>query len=357
MKILDRYILRSVLLGTLVALLVLMPLVGFMVLKDELDDVGTGRFGLLDAFLIVSLLLPRYAFQLFPIAALIGSLLGLGRLAANMELVAMRAAGVSIRRVLWSVLRAGALLAVIAMLLGEVIAPASEEQAQQVRAATLSERIALKSRYGFWVRDGNAFINIREIMPGGRLQHLYIYEFDQDKQLKLSTYARLAIHNGNSWLLQDISQSELGQAGVQTRFLKTATWSSLLDPSLLSLLIVDPNILPTWGLYQDIRFMEHNGLSSTASEVAFWGKAIAPLVILAMVFLAVPLLFNVHRGMGLGPRIFGGVLIGIIFYILNRTVAQLPLVYDLSPFLVSLVPVLFCAAMGAAIFRWARWAR
>jgi lipopolysaccharide export system permease protein len=309
---------------------------------------------LTDAFLIVSLLLPRYAFQLFPIAALIGSLLGLGRLAAHFELVAMRAAGVSIAHVLGAVLRAGLVLAVAAMLLGEVIAPASEEEAQQLRAATLSERIALKTRYGFWVRDGNAFINVREIMPGGRLQHLYIYELDAAKKLKTSTYARLAVHRDNAWQLQDIAQSELTENGVQTRFLKTASWASLLDPSMLSLLIVDPHILPMWGLFQNIRFMEQNGLSAVSYEVAFWGKAVTPLVILAMVFLSVPLLFNVRHGVGLGQRIFIGVLIGIGFYILNKTMAQLPMVYDLSPLLISLVPVLVCVASGALLMRWVR---
>lgn len=351
MLIIDRYILRAVLLGSLLAMAALLPLVAFLVLADELRDVGSVNYTLADAFAYMALSLPRYAYLLFPMVALIGSLLGLGSLAAHSELVAMRAAGISLERILGSVLRAGLVLALLAWFMGELVAPASEEQARQLRAEALSAQIALKTRYGFWVRDGDAFINIRQILPGGQLRDLYIYEFDPDKRLQLSTHAQEAVYAEGVWQLRNIRQTELREEGLQTRTLDTAAWKSLLDPAMLSLLLVDPNILPVWSLYRYIHFMEDNGLNALTYEVAFWGKVAMPLVILAMLFLSVPLLFNAQRRLGLGQRIFTGVLIGIAFYVLNRALAQLPLVYAFNPLLAAFLPGLLCVGAGLLILR------
>ncbi len=226
MKILDRYIRRAVLMGTSVAIFVLLPLVGFLLLADELDNVGTGHYTLRDAFAFIALSLPRYAYQIFPIAVLIGGLLGLGSLAAHSELTAMRAAGISLARIVGAVLKAGGVAALTAVLLGDVVAPYAEEKGNQLRAEAMSEQIALKSRYGFWTRDGNAFINIRQVLPGGRLQDVYIYEFDEARRLQLSSHAAAAEYEGSQWRLTDIKQSAITEEGVTARTLEQATWSS-----------------------------------------------------------------------------------------------------------------------------------
>jgi lipopolysaccharide export system permease protein len=354
MRTLDQYIRGAVLRGTALAMLVLLPLVAFLLLADELDEVGGGRFGLGDAFLFIALELPRYGYQLFPIVALIGSLLGLGSLAARSELTAMRAAGVSLARIVLAVLQAGLITAALAVLVGEVLAPASEEQARLLRAATLTEQTALKSRYGFWARDGNAFINIREILPGGRLRHLFIYELDRQRALRLSTYARSAVYTGEYWQLEGIAQSELSSRGVTIRHLQQAAWNSLLDPAMLSLLVVEPQSLPAWGLYRYIAFLRDNGLNAGTYEVAFWNKLAMPVVILAMIYLSVPLLFGSLRSGGLGQRVFVGVLIGVAFYVLNRGLGQLAVVYAISPVLMAFAPGLLALGAGMAMFRLAR---
>jgi lipopolysaccharide export system permease protein len=351
MRIIDRYLRRAVLTGTLIAMGVLLPLVAFLLLADELDNVGVGHYTLADAFTIIGLSLPRYAYQIFPIGALIGSLLGLGSLAAHEELTAMRAAGVAVSRISWSILKAGLVLAVIGVVVGEVVAPASEEKASTLRASLLSERIVLKSRYGFWARDGNAFINIREILPGGRLRDLYIYELGNDRRLKLSTYAAFAFYTGHAWQLRQIRQSALGDQGVTVRSAPEAVWTSLLDPGMLSLLVVDPHVLPVWTLYRYIRFMEDNGLNATSYLVTFWGKVATPLVSLVMIFLAVPLLFGSLRSVGVGQRVFIGVLAGIAFYILDKASSQLSVVYSVDPLLAALLPGLMCLGVTLLLFR------
>ena len=351
MKIIDSYILRTVLMGTLVAMLVLLPVVGFVDLVDELDYVGRGSYTLTDTFVFIGLSLPRNAYRLLPMAALIGSLWGLGNLAVHSELTAMRAAGISTLRIVTAVLKAGLVVALVAALVGEVIAPASEDKGNQLRAELLSEGIVTKSRFGFWARDGRSFINIRIILHGGRLRQIYIYEFDDAKRLKLATFAQSAIYTGNTWRLEGIWQSELSEEGVQTHSSRQAVWDSLLDPGMLSLLVVEPNILPVWALHRYIRFMEENGLSATTYQVAFCGKMAVPLVILAMISLSVPLLFGNLRSVGVGQRVFVGVLIGIVFYVLNRAFSQLAVVYQLSPVLAAFLPGLLCFFGALWLFR------
>ncbi len=351
MKIIDSYILRTVLMGTLVAMLVLLPVGSFLNLADELDYVGRGSYTLADAFLFIGLSLPRDTYRLLPMAALIGSLWGLGNLSTHSELTAMRAAGISTLQIVSAVLKAGLVVALVAVLVGEVIAPASEDKGNQLRAELLSEGIVTKSRFGFWARDGRSFINIRNILPGGRLRQIYIYEFDDAKRLKLSTFAESAIYIDDTWRLEGIWQSEISEEGVQTRASRQAAWESLLDPGMLSLLVVEPNLLPVWALYRYIHFMEENGLSTTTYEVAFWGKMAFPLVILVMISLSVPLLFgNLHK-VGVGQRVFVGVLIGIVFYVMNRAFSQLAVVYPLSPVLAAFLPGVLCFLGAFWLFR------
>jgi len=351
MRTFDNYILRAVLSGTLLVMLFMLPLVAFLLLSDELDHVGTGRFTLADAFILIGLALPRYAYQVFPIAVLIGSMLGLGNLAAHSELTAMRAAGVSLGRVVGSALRAGLVAAVLAMLLGEVAAPASEAWAAQLRADLLSEGISMKSSHGFWAKDGNAYINIREILPGGRLRHILIHELDQDRRLKMTTYADAAFYTGNAWRLSSIRQSKLSDSGVETHFARQAVWDSLLDPGMLSLLVVDPHVLPAWGLHRYIQFMQENGLSVVSYQTAFWSKIASPLVIMVMIFLSVPLLYGTLRGGGVGQRIFIGVLIGVAFYVVDRAFSQLSLVYSVHPVVAAFAPGTLCLVAAAWFIR------
>ena len=163
MKILDRYIGKTVVLSTLLSLLVLLTLVAFVTLLKEMDEVGTGVYRALDAVYYVLLILPRGAYEIFPVAVLLGSLIGLGGLAGNSELTAMRAAGISLARIIFAALKGGILVMLLVILLGEFVAPHSENYAEVMRAEKIAEKITLKTKYGFWARDGQSFINIRYI--------------------------------------------------------------------------------------------------------------------------------------------------------------------------------------------------
>jgi len=234
------------------------------------------------------------------------------------------------------------------MLLGEVVAPATEQYAQTMRAEKRSEQITLKTEYGFWARDGSAFINIRKILPGARLEDIFIFEFEADRQLKAATHAAYAEYRDGHWLLHDLKQTLFGPERLETRKMQEATWESMVDPGLLSFVTLNPSVLPSWGLYRYIRFLRQNGQSSTRFEVAFWGKVLTPMVTLVMLFLAVPFVFGSLRSVGIAQRIFVGALVGVGFLLLTRIFSYLAVVYPINPLLASAFPGL--ATLGLALW-------
>lgn len=351
MKILDRYLAGAVITGTGVTLAVLLPLLGFFLLADEMDEVGEANYTFGAAVLFVTLSLPRYAYQVFPIATLIGALVGLGTLASRSELVAMRAAGVSISRIVAAALKAGLLLALIAFALGEGLAPIAEQRALEGRAAAKADQVTLKTPYGFWARDGSSYVNIREIQPGGTLRGIEIYEVSEDQRLALAIRAGEARYVGGRWVLRDIARSQVSPDGVEVTRVALAGWDSVLDPGLLDVVVVEPHVLPVWTLMRYVRFMTESAQDAGRYEVVLWGKVVHPFLIVAMIFLAIPILFGSARSSGTGLRILAGVMVGIGFYLVSRTFTYLSLLYDLSPMLAAMTPPLLFMLGAAWVLR------
>ncbi len=351
MKILDRYIGRYVLLGTLLTLLVLVSIIFFITLVEELDDVGQGRYGIPEALAYVLLIMPRVIYNVFPVSALIGSLAGLGMLATTHELVAMRAAGVSLRRIIGSVLRAGVVMMLAVFVVGELIAPYTERWAQTLRAEARTEKITLLTKYGFWARDGRAFVNIRQILPESRLADISFYEYGADRQLKLATHADNAYYRDGKWMLQGIQQSEFHDDGVVTRRIEQAVWPSDLDPGILSVVVVKPEMLPAWGLYRYVRFLRDNGLDPQTYEVAFWGKVVMPVMLLVMLFVSMPFACGSLRSVSVSQRVFVGVLVGTVFFLFNKASAYMAVVYDFNPLLSATAPTLLVLGAAAWLMR------
>ena len=351
MKLLDRYLGRAVVVNSLLALFVLISLVGFVTLLDQVDEVGRGDYRTLDAFYYVLLLLPRHAYEIFPVAVLLGSLIGLGGLASHSELIAMRASGVSQSRIIVSALRASLLVMALVLVLGELVAPETEQYAEQMRAEKLTQKVTLKTRYGFWARDGGSFVNIRTILPGAQLRDIYIYEFTPQRELRLASHAESAEYRDDHWLLHNINQSRFTDQGVASQRIPSAAWSSMLNPNLLDIAVSKPTMLSVWGLYQYIRFMHDNSLDARRYEVVFWGKLVTPLITLAMIFLSVPLVFGALRSVTVGQRIFVGALLGSLFLLLNKAFGNMAVVYQLNPLFAASFPGLLLVVLGIWVTR------
>lgn len=347
----ERYIGATMLKATAMALVGLVALLVIFGLAEEAEHVGRGSYRFVDAFLVAVLSAPRYVFEVFPVAALVGSLIGLGSMGAHGELVAMRSAGFSLRQIVLAVLKAGVAMMLAVFLFGELVAPVAEQWGEELRTEKVEGKVTLKTRYGFWARDGRAFVNIRGILPGARLEDIFIYEFDDQQRLVLATHAARAEHRGDHWLMHDIRQSEIDERGVARRELEQARWDSLLDPGLLSAVVARPTMLPITELYRYINVMRTNGQSATDYEVAFWSKVATPLATLVMLFITVPFVLAHQRFVGVGQRVFLGLSMGLGFYLLNRAMSYVAVVYELNPVVSALIPAASFLAIGLWMLR------
>ncbi len=353
--ILDRYIGWAIARATAMTILVLVILLSFINLVEELDQVSRGSYTMGDALLVALLTAPRYLFEVFPVSALLGSLLGLGGLAVRSELVAMRAAGFSLRHIMLAVLKVGVLMMLVVVVFSELLAPPAAQYAQELRASKLLGQQTLTSRYGFWARDEQAFINIRSLGDGRHLRDITIYEFDGDDRLRLATHAARADYEVDHWVLRDIAQSELDEGGAKVRSLASARWDSPLDPALLSAVVVRPTMLPLWELADYIAFMRENAQSAIDYEVAFWLKIVNPFATLAMLFLAVPFVLRAGRNVGVGQRIFLGAVVGAVFFLLTRALSYVAVVYQVDPAFTAVVPAGVFLALALFLLRQVRY--
>ena len=350
MSLLDRYIGRTVLLSIIAVLVLLLVLIGFFQVLTELEEVAKDYTTTM-AYIYVLLTMPRFTYELFPVATLLGSLIGLGTLAGNAELNAMRAAGVSIGRILLSTLKVGVLMLILVAVIGEYVAPRAELQAQKMKMDALSGHVTLKTRYGFWSRDGNSYINIREILPNRVLANVSVYDYDGGQRLQRALHAQRAVYGDSGWVLESVRESDFTPGRILVSHRKRMPWSTRLQPALLDVATVTPQLLPAWDLWRYIGFLKQNGQSAQSYEVAFWGKLIAPLVTLVMLFLSVPFVFGSLRSVGIGQRVFVGAIFGIVFFLLNRAFSYMAVVYDLNALFSSLIPVLAFFVYAVWMFR------
>ncbi len=349
---LDWYIAREVIKGSLVAILVLLTLLTFFTFADELGDMGKGDYGMRQVFSYLMLTLPRNFYELLAPAALVGSLVTLGALANNRELVAMQASGVSRARIIAGVMLGGLILLALSILVGELMAPPAERAAQNLKSIAQNKQVTSRSKYGFWVRDGNIFINIRSIMESGSLGNINIYEISEDKTLTRATHARKATHDGLQWKLRKIDSSFFSPEQVATEHQEETDWSSVLSPDLLNAFVIRPENLSALELYHYGEYLKENGQASHMVEQAFWGRLVNPLVTLVMLMVAVPFVLTVRREIGTGQRVVAGVVIGLGFHLFDKMFAHMGLVYELNPlFAVSFPTLLALAGVGFALWR------
>ncbi|MGZ8244138.1 LPS export ABC transporter permease LptG [Methylomagnum sp.] len=338
MRTIDRYIIKEVLKGSLIASLVLLALLSFFTFADELGDMGQGDYGLKEIFLYLAYTAPRSFYELLPSATLVGSLVTLGALANNRELMAMQAAGASRARIIRAVLTGGLLLLAISVSIGELVAPPAERLAQTMKSMAVKKQVASRSKYGFWVRDGNVFINIRAIKEQTNLGDINIFEVGPDQKLVLATHANRAIYNGEQWKLKKIRISRFETDRVASQHKEAADWSSVLAPDLLNAFVIRPENLSAWELAKYIDYLKENGQQSLSVEQAFWGRVVNPAVTLVMLLVAVPFVLTVKREVGMGQRIVVGVVIGLGFYLFDKMFSHFGLIYEMNPIFAAVFP-------------------
>lgn len=350
MSKLDRYIRNSILLAIAAVLGVIVGLALLFAFIDELGDVE-GGYSTLDALGYVLLTAPRRLYEMLPMAALIGCLIGLGTLASSSELTVMRAAGVSLRRIVWAVMKPMLLIMFAGILIGEYVAPQTEQIAQANRSMALGSGSAQTSKHGLWHRQGREYIHINSVQPDGVLYGVTRYLFDDARQLKAASFARTARYQEGAWLLEEVATTQFLDNATQAQSAATERWEVELTPELLGTVVMDPESLPLTGLWSYIGYLADQGLANGKYWLAFWSKLLQPLVMAALVLMAISFIFGPLRSVTLGQRIFTGVLVGFVFKIAQDLLGPSSLVFGFSPLIAVVVPALICALIGVYLLR------
>lgn len=350
MNRLDRYIGRSVLLAILGVLGVIVGLALLFAFIDELGDLAPG-YGVAQIALYVLLGTPQRLYELLPMAVLIGCLVGLGTLASSSELTVMRAAGLSLTRIVMAVMRPMVLLVLLGALVGEYLAPWSANLAQGSRALALGGGEAQSSRRGLWHRQGDEFIHINAVQPGGVLLGVTRYRFAQDRTLQVASFARRGLYQGDHWLLEEVATTRLYEDRSEVQQQASERWDVALTPELLATVVLAPDALSMSGLWRYARYLGEQGLNADRYWLAFWNKALQPLVTAALVLLAISFIFGPLRSVTLGQRLFTGVVVGFVFRIGQDLLGPASLVFGFSPLLAVLLPAGLCALIGGWLLR------
>jgi len=344
----DKLIFKAVIPAIILSLLVFVGIDTLLALLNELDEVGIGSYDMLRVLEYIGLTIPRRMYQMFSTAAIVGSMLGLGALAARSELIALQAAGVSRLRISLSVVYAAGALLVVALVLGEWVGPRADRMAADLAAQSKSQGISF-SGSGLWLRDGAAVWNAKRIVISGPgeldLWDVWRYQFGSDARLSEVVKAERASYRGGSFELLDVVRDKLSDASVISDKQASLSMDTLLDPGLIESHTVRPRQQSTRDLLETIRYARINRLDALAFESAFWFRLFYPLVALTMAFAAVPFAFGNLRSGGLGQQLLLGMALGISFYFGQRTLINLAETNRDGLIMVNLLPPLILIAM------------
>jgi lipopolysaccharide export system permease protein len=377
MRTLRTYLWREIFSAALFVLLVLTGIFALFDLINQLGELGRMNYQFLHAFAFVVLLMPSHAYELMPIAALIGTIYALSKLAANSEFTIMRVSGMTTLRLAGAVLRVGIALVAMAYLMGEIVAPPAEDLAQRFKARITGNAVGQEFRSGVWVRDlvhaadgqpeRMRFVNVAHVNPDGTVDDWRIFEFDLGLHLRsVSTAARGVYEKGEGWRLSDVVDTELplvdtrpaappaAAEAVPTRVERAAErlWRSDLTPAIFGVLLVQPERQSAYSLYHYIRHLAENHQRTDRYEIALWKKFFYPLVCIVMMALALPFAYLHVRAGTVSLKIFTGIMIGVLFYAMNKLFSNVGMINTWPPVLVAGLPALVALAFAMAALYW-----
>jgi lipopolysaccharide export system permease protein len=406
MRKINRYISRSVTGAISMVLLVIMAL---MLISGFIDEIGSvrGNYTFTEMLIYVGLTMPRRLYEIIPFACLIGCLIGLGILANSSELVIMRAAGISVKRITWMVLKPVSLFILFGIFLGEFVTPYTDQVSESRRAIALEKRTADAREGSMWNREGDEYMRFNAVLPRGVLYGVTRYKFDSERNLLEASFSKQAIYQGGYWQEEDIlvthfeqapiesgpvgesepvapepganagnttaattetavtagngnsqaanSQSDIAGAptlggalvrGTRNEQIQTRRWETPLSPGLLNILVAEPEALSLRSLRYYIKYLKEQNLISSDYSLAFWQKLLQPLATASLVLIAISFIFGPLREVTMGQRIFTGVVFGVVFRLTQDLLGPSSVVFGFAPLIAVMVPIGFCLALG-----------
>ncbi|MDX1677498.1 LPS export ABC transporter permease LptG [Arsukibacterium sp.] len=351
LKILDLYIGRTILATSALTLSVLIVLSALFRFIDQMRSIGRGYYDMVHAALFTLYSMPGDVVLFFPMAALIGGLIGMGMLASNSELVVMQAAGLSRLNIINSVMKSAIVMVLVVMAVAEWGAPVSDRAARELRIKAISDGNLFAARQGVWAKDGDSFVNIKEVDDVGNLTGLTVYKFAKDLQLETVISASSAVYRNDSWQLENVTELTFTPERVIQNNVAEQQWRSSLSPDKLGVVTIKPEMLSLTGLAQYVDYLEQNDQEASRYELAFWRKVLQPLSVAAMLLLALSFIFGPLRSVTMAARVLLGILTGFGFFMSNELFGPLALVYQLPPLAGAMLPSLLFMALAVYLMR------
>jgi lipopolysaccharide export system permease protein len=351
--ILDRYFAKTVLVHTLMVMAVLLALMTLVTFIGQQDEIGQGSYDVSGAFLVTLLQLPQQAYELLPIGALIGAIMGLGGLARDSELTVVRAAGVSVGRIAVSAGLAGLVVAALMWVIGEYFAPPADQYARQYKIFSRYSQLEFAGSRSAWVRHGPYYINVRRQAAENLYGGVYVYELNDERRLVMVGRAETAAQDSTGrWVLTTYAETRLAEDHIAARNVPRLVTDQRINADFLGVAVTEPGSLPLGDLYAYKEHLKANDLQSTAFEIAFWSRISRLVGAVAVCVFAVPFAFGPLRSAGAGARTVLGIMAGVLFVLLTQTLESSGQVYGLDPLLVAWGPTLLLATVaGIAILR------
>ena len=351
MTLLSTYLMRTILATTALVLVVLLALAGLFEFIAELDDMK-GDYQTPQVILFTVLRLPNLAFEMLPVAALIGSLLGLGALASNSEIIVMRSAGLSVMRLASMVAVSGFVLLVLTGLLGEFIGPPLDFYARDMRMEARYQKDDDRGNDA-WVKDGPVYLHLERVNSEFEFGSIYLFRFDDENELaSIAQAENSGIDEQDNWILENLRETRFHNDGVQVVESSVAVESFEVNAELLGNSLAKPLSLSARGLLMYIDYLKRNNLDASQYESEIWYRASRTLTVLVMPILSLAFVFGSLRSGGAGGRLMIGVGVGLGYYLVSETLANSGQVFDLNPAIVNWLPLLLlCAVTGIALGR------
>jgi lipopolysaccharide export system permease protein len=347
-----RYVSRTVFTAIALTLLVFLALDFIFGLISQLEKV-TENYTAFEAFKYMVFTMPRRLYDYIPYSCLIGCLAGLGLLASSSELTIIRAAGVSVKRIAWMALRPALVFILIAMTVGEFVAPYTEQMADN-RRNFLRYNHTQKAPQNMWNREGGEFMYVNAVLPNGVVYGLTRYQFNDQHQLESASFTRQATYQDNFWQEDDISITYLAGDSIRNEVIPSRRWETNLTPNLFNILVLAPEDISLRNLHYYIDYLNKQNLTSSSYSLAFWQKTLQPLATAALVLVAISFIFGPLRSVTMGQRIFTGVVFGIVFVLLQKLLGPSSLVFGFPPLIAVMIPIILCVALGIYLLNRAR---
>ena len=372
MSVIGRYVAREVGAAVSFVLVGFLALFAFFDFINELDDIGRGGYRLQHAVFSVLLGLPSRIYELMPIAALIGTIYAMAQFAQHSEFSAMRAAGLSRRKALQSIVVIGAWLTVATAIVGELLTPSAERLAQTVRLGAMGGTVGAQFRSGLWIKDsvkdaeGNVqrlrFVNVGELLPDTTLRSVRVFEFDAEFRLAEIVSAQSGRFQApDAWKLEQVERLVFTPVQVagdavalssQREVQPSRLWTSELTPDIVGVLMLVPERMSAWRLAQYVQHLKDNQQRADRYEIALWKKLIYPLAVIVMMALALPFAYLQVRAGGIGYKVFAGIMMGMAFHFLNGLFSHLGLLNTWPAWVAASAPSLLAVTLALGMLAW-----